>query len=303
MKRVLLLLQACLALSLPLFSQSKSDSLPAEKIKILTWNIYMLPKFITNTGKIERAEKIGEKLMTTDYDVIVFQEAFHKGARRKIRKDLEESYPYHAGPANLKAVSIKTNSGIWIFSKYPITHSKSIIFSSRSGIDAFSRKGALLVEVNVNGQLIQVIGTHLQNSGGPWIRHSQCVEVYHKLMKPLKKQGVPQVICGDFNINKDSTEAYQMMLQTLNAEDGELEGNQKHSYDRKNNDLHAEKGFRQDLIDYILIRNNGGKADCSKRKITPIKNRWHKDFQDLSDHYPIEAEIRFSNILDLSILR
>jgi endonuclease/exonuclease/phosphatase family metal-dependent hydrolase len=302
MKRKILLIQIFFLLhSSLLFSQSITESHPLEKLKILSWNIYMLPKFIKNSGKIKRAEKIGEMLDSLKYDVIVFQEAFHKGARKRIRKILSTTYPYQAGPANKKFLSLKTNSGLWIFSKHPIISSKSILYKSRSGIDAFSRKGAIMVELNVNGYKIQVAGTHLQNSGGNWIKRSQCVEFYNELIKPFRKQGIPQVICGDFNINRDSIENYKFMLQTLNAEDGELKGELKHSYDRKNNDLHVEEGNKQDLIDYILIRNNGGMINCLGRQIKPIRKRWHKNFKDLSDHYPLEAEIYFNNILNISV--
>jgi endonuclease/exonuclease/phosphatase family metal-dependent hydrolase len=301
MKRKILLIQIFFLLHSPLFSQSVTEPLPLEKIKIISWNIYMLPKFIKNSGKIKRAEKIGEILDSLNYDVIVFQEAFHKGARKKIRRNLAANYPYQAGPANRRFLSLKTNSGLWIFSKHPILSSKSILYKSRSGIDAFSRKGALMVELNVNGHRIQVAGTHLQNSGGNWIKQSQCVEFYNELIKPFRKQGIPQVICGDFNINRDSTENYTFMLQTLNAEDGELKGDLKHSYDRENNDLRAEKGSGQDLIDYILVRNNGGMIHCLGRQIKPIRKCWHKNFKDLSDHYSLEAEIYFNNILNLSV--
>ena len=301
MRKKILFAQIFLILHSPLFSQTILESRPLEKIKILSWNIYMLPKFIKNTGKVKRAEKIGEVLDSLDYDVIVFQEAFHKRARRKIRKSLREVYPYQAGPANCRLFSLKTNSGLWVFSKYPIVSSKSILYKSRSGIDAFSRKGAIMVELNVNGHSIQVAGTHLQNSGGNWIKKSQCVEFYNQLIKPYRKQGVPQIICGDFNITKDSTEDYTFMLQTLNAEDGELQGELKHSYDRKNNDLHVEEGNKQNLIDYILTRDNGGMINCLRRQIKPMQKRWHKNFKDLSDHYSIEAELYFNNVLNLSV--
>jgi endonuclease/exonuclease/phosphatase family metal-dependent hydrolase len=300
MKNRILIILVILTLASSAYSQDRRQPNALERIKVLTWNIYMLPKFIKNSGKMKRAKKIGEVLDSLDYDVIVFQEAFHKGARRKIRKNLEEHYPYQAGPANCKFISLKTNSGLWIFSKHPITNSKSIRFKIRSGIDAFSRKGAIVVELNVNGQHIQIAGTHLQNSGGNWIKHGQCVEFYNKLIKPLNKLGVPQIICGDFNINKDSAESYKFMLHTLQAEDGELKGDVKYTYDRKNNDLHVEEGINQDLIDYILIRNNGSMVNCSGRRITPIQKRWHKHCKDLSDHYSIEAEIYFNNVLDLS---
>jgi len=100
----------------------QSDRLPSppEKIKILSWNIYMLPSIVMVKGKADRAQAIGEVLRNSDYDVIVFQEAFQRRARKKILQQLKESFPYQTGPANQKLVSLKTNSGIWIFNNHPI---------------------------------------------------------------------------------------------------------------------------------------------------------------------------------------
>src|SRR3954469_17403901 len=129
-------------------SVAQSQSTGGEKIKVLSWNIYMLPG-VLGSGNALRAEAIGRVLSSGDYDVIVFQEAFDQKARRIISHLLKESYPYEVGPANKKFFSIKTNSGLWIFSRYPIHSSHSIVFKTRHGMDALSRKGALLAELDV----------------------------------------------------------------------------------------------------------------------------------------------------------
>jgi endonuclease/exonuclease/phosphatase family metal-dependent hydrolase len=284
-------------------SRSSSDSVSCcERIKILSWNIYMLPRFIKNSGKMERAEVIGKELLNKDYDVIVFQEAFHSGARKRIRNELEKKYYYSAGPANQKAFSFKTNSGIWIFSKFPIVASKSIIFENRCGIDAFSRKGALIVELNVHGKLIQIVGTHLQSSGFAWVKHSQCVELAERLINPFQKPGIPQIICGDFNIEKGSEYHYNKMLQMLDATDSELKGTKFFTFDELNNDLHDQVSPKQGLIDYILFKANKCKVNFLNKQVSVFQFPWHKRHNDLSDHYPLEAEILFDNTPSLSVL-
>lgn len=268
-------------------------SLLYRKLKVLSWNIYMLPAFL-GEGKVPRAEAIGQLLDSSDYDVIVFQEAFHQKARKKISRLLQPAFLFQAGPANRKLFSLKTNSGIWIFSKHPIRNTHAITFQTRHGVDALSRKGALMIELEVDGNVVQIIGTHLQNAGGDWIKHSQCVELYHKLLKKFQRQGVPQIICGDFNINRsDSSNSYRFMMQTLDATDGELTGNHRYSYDRQNNDLQVEQGTAQDLIDHIITRDNGGEIQVHHKEVRIFKWRWNSNHQDLSDHYAIEAEISF----------
>jgi endonuclease/exonuclease/phosphatase family metal-dependent hydrolase len=277
------------------FCQPMQSPPPPEKIKILSWNIYMLPGVVRVKGKGERADAIGGILKDSDYDVIVFQEAFQRKARKKIFRQLHEKYPYQSGPANQKLISYKTNSGLWIFSKHPIVSSESIIFKNKSGIDAFSRKGALIAEVNVNGSAVQIAGTHLQNSGHPWIRQSQCVEFYNRLLKPFHKEGVPQIVCGDFNINRKKEEEYNFMLQTLRATDGELVGALQFSYDRLQNDLHVEAGQSQDLIDYILVRDPSNQFVSTSREIKAIRKNWDSIHADLSDHFALEAELYFAH--------
>lgn len=276
------------------FAQPSLPPPPPEKIKILSWNIYLLPSIIKATGKAQRAALIGKTLKHSDYDVIVFQEAFQRKARKKIFDQLKEQFPYQAGPANQKLISYRTNSGLWIFSKHPIVATQSIVFKNRSGVDAFSRKGGLIAEISVHGTIIQVAATHLQNSGQPWVRQSQCVEFYQRLLKPFHREGVPQIICGDFNIHRQSEE-YNFMLQTLHAEDGELGGDIRWSYDRLSNDITSEPGTQQDLIDYILLKLNQPFLISATRQIRRIQNRWHEKHQDLSDHYALEAELYFSS--------
>jgi endonuclease/exonuclease/phosphatase family metal-dependent hydrolase len=276
------------------FCQSMQSPPPQEKIKILSWNIYMLPGIVKAKGKEERATAIGEKLKDSDYDIIVFQEAFQRKARKRIFSQLKEKFPYQTGPANQKLISCKTNSGICIFSKHPIVSSHSIIFKSKSGIDAFSRKGGLIADVMIDKTLIQIAGTHLQNSGQAWIRQSQCVEFYNRLLKPFYKEEVPQIVCGDFNINRQTEEEYSFMLQTLHVTDGELNGVQQHTYDRCQNDLHVEQGDQKDLIDYILIRDQENQLASTSRQIKMIRENWAPHHSDLSDHFALEAEIKFA---------
>lgn len=282
----------CIAYFLSSFWVVKAQT---STLKILSWNIYMLPRFIKNTGKIERAERIGQNLKESDYDVIVFQEAFHRGARRKIKAALEEKYPYMAGPANLQTFSLRTNSGLWILSKYPIEFSQEIKFKTKCGIDAFSRKGALMAQICVQGQKIQIIATHLQSSGESWLKESQCVEIANRITDYYKQDGVPQIICGDFNIEMASKSHYDNMLKILDAHDSEISGTHKFTFDRLNNDLNAEISKKQELIDYVLIRKNKSNVSFKEKLIKIFKHKWDDNHSDLSDHYAIEAQLEINH--------
>lgn len=293
MKALVLVLSSIFFAPVEALAQPDGIATAAKKIKILSWNIYMLPGFL-GTGKIPRAEAIGRLLASSDYDVIVFQEAFHGKARKTISRLLSPAFPFQAGPANQKGLSIKTNSGIWIFSKHPIDASYAIVYKTRHGIDAFSRKGALLAEIRIDGQPIQIIGTHLQNAGGDWLRYSQCVELHNRLLLPHERLDVPQIVCGDFNINRHRSESgYQYMLEVLGAVDGVARGGTHFSYDRAVNDLNTEPGTEQDLIDYVLLRYADQPRIAGERRIKTFQHSWAKKHRDLSDHFAVEAEIPF----------
>lgn len=275
------------------YGQQDSIPLRSQRMKILSWNIYMLPGFL-GCGKLERSEAIGKLLAKSEYDVIVFQEAFYGPARKRIHQLLKSVYPYQAGPANNNALSLRTNSGLWIFSRYPIIREFSIAYETRYGIDALSRKGALLVELDVKGQRVQVIGTHLQNAGNTWRKHSQCAELFHKVIKQFARPNVPQIICGDFNIDKyQASDEYSSVLATLQAKDSDLQ-EQVYSYDRLNNDLNVERGTTRELIDFIFIRSNAAQFSVKQKSIRIFKQAWHKNHNDLSDHYGVEAEFEFN---------
>ena len=272
---------------------------PKNELKILSWNIYMLPGmanfigYAVFSGKKKRAQAIVEELKKPDYDIIVFQEAFHKGARRKLKKGLVDLYPYMYGPANRRKIAIKTNSGIWIFSKIPLKELKVIDFKQCQGIDCWARKGALLVEGLWNGNPFQLIGTHLESGPQQYIRKSQYEEIYQYLLEPYQKTGVPQFICGDLNTNSADSVSYMDMLNTLKAENGELLGEIKVTIGGIANDMSTGGTTNQYEIDYILVRDNGTDIKSIKRKVSILQHPWSKKRKDLSDHYGVEAVIEF----------
>jgi len=164
--------------STTVFSKSNNNEL-----KILTWNIYMLPYCSLVHGNCKRARMIAGQLSGSDYDIIVFQEAFNMRARGILKRRLRKSFPNMYGPANMPLFSFRFNSGVWIVSKIPLVKIEEIEYEHRFGIDAMARKGAVMFEGNWNGQTFQLVGTHLQSDSPDSIRHGQCREMTNKLLK------------------------------------------------------------------------------------------------------------------------
>lgn len=260
-------------------------------LNILSWNIYMLPRFAKITGKRQRAHAIATQLALSDAHVVVFQEAFLGDARRIIRKGLQEVFPYAYGPAN-KKFSIRTNSGIWILSRMPLEVLGELAFSDCAGFDdCMARKGALLVRGEYAGKPFQVLGTHLQAGGPDSIRRQQIRELAG-LLQAQRRPQEPQIVAGDMNTAKADAENYPYMLRVLDAVDGRLDVEDVYRSRGWPNDM--RKGPRRHIIDFIFVRENGCRLGSVRRTIPEIRQRWHRRHQDLSDHPPIELRMEIA---------
>ncbi|MFN8286437.1 MAG: endonuclease/exonuclease/phosphatase family protein [Chitinophagales bacterium] len=268
----------------------QADSISeAADLKILSWNIYMLPPVVAKKGKRPRAHAIVEELKKGEFDVIVFQEAFLTAARQIIGEGLKEVYPYAYGPINRKP-GLKISGGVWVLSKMPMKPLSTIEFTDCATWDCMSRKGAVLLEGEWKGKTFQVLGTHLQADGYDIIRQKQMDDIYMNLLMPYKKDSVPQIVCGDMNTEQEMKEYYCSMLECLDAENGNLDGIETCSYNGVDNEI-AESvwGKKKTNLDYILLRRNNTKIKAVKRYISVLK----KGKKHLSDHYGVVCEVKF----------
>lgn len=267
-------------------------------IHILSWNIYMRPHSVTFDGQFRRAKAIGEVLKDENYDIILFQEAFGKTSRKRLRKALGGAFPYEIEPKN----NGKTvNSGLWILSKHKIEGSDFIFFSDCKVSDCQSSKGAVLFAIEIRGQLYHFINTHVQAEDGKqfaMVRAKQFAMIDSLLIKKVPKN-FPVFILGDLNTPFDSISDYQTMLQLLNASDGtvsvteatELSTQNPITWGCKNNDLikNKWKGHVQ-LLDYALQCETGYPFKL-RRELRTYTKKWSRKHKHLSDHYAISLTI------------
>ncbi|MBX7240612.1 MAG: sphingomyelin phosphodiesterase [Bacteroidia bacterium] len=288
-KLIAFILLAGFCFSFGLYSQN--DTVEGKtRLKILTWNIYMLPNLVKFTKKDERAKEIGELLKHSDYDVVVLQEAFRKKSKRIIRKALKKEYPYRIEPES-KSLSLKAGSGIWILSKVKMKKKKDLSFKYCSGIpDCMARKGATMVEGEKNGKRFHLIGTHLQAEDKyPQTRKRQFRQIMKEMVEPFSQKNIPLIIAGDLNVNKYDSLQYRDMLGILDAEDGVLEGEIQSTFSGMYKNPGSLK--RSEVLDYILLRKNGSKIFSMRRKAKWFKS--HANAYNLSDHLGVEMEIEF----------
>lgn len=284
-----LVLISLIGLGNPLWSHART--LPEGKpLRILSWNIFMLPRIVHDNSKCTRAEFIAEELKNSEYQVLVFQEAFLSEARRIIRKHLDGVFPHEYGPANEKG-GIKTSSGIWVLSKIPLRQLEEIKFAQCHGIaDCFARKGALLLEGEHEGQVFQVLGTHLQSTGPQATRQAQYKDM-RAMLDRHRRPEVPQIVCGDMNTSKSRKEDYQDMLQALDVEDGPLDIQVEGKEDVYPNDLRTWGNGKFEVIDYVFYRGNSRPAKKVTRTLCSIRKHWSKEHKDLSDHFAVDFAV------------
>ncbi|MDP4239985.1 MAG: sphingomyelin phosphodiesterase [Bacteroidota bacterium] len=270
----------------------ESLSTNPKSLKILSWNIYLLPYISLFNRNAERAEVIAAELRYSDYQIIVFQEVFSSKCRNILAKGLSQEFPFQYGPVNKCHLSLRTSSGLWVVSKIPLTLLDKVKFSLSDGLDIIAHKGAALYQGNFQGTNFQLLATHLQANNSQPIRVKQCREIKEHLLNKYFDPDIPQLICGDFNIDRDDLAHYQLMLRTLEAHDGEISGDVKYTYDEIGNTLMRKAMGKRRVFDYILVRNEQRIVHI-ERKVQTFYTRIGRELSHLSDHYAMEADIRF----------
>ena len=75
-----------------------------DTIKIVSWNIKMVPKVLglftksARKKQKDRAPRIIQYLNNTDFDIVILQELFDQSITKKFSKDLRTNYPYILSP-------------------------------------------------------------------------------------------------------------------------------------------------------------------------------------------------------------
>ena len=263
-------------------------------LKIMSWNIYMLPHYWIHTGQLARAKEIVEVLKNENVDVIVFEEAFDSQSRKIIRAGLKDYFSYESGDPGRNRFW-KSNSGVWILSKVPINVLKQIFFKKAAGADRLACKGAILLRAEKQNVCFQIVGTHLQSELAKKnvqnIRNSQYEQIKTELLEPFSQEYIPQFVVGDFNTMRSDSTSYKQMISTLHATQCNMVGNINYSFDYNQNDLIKGTEEKPQLIDYILYKVTPGMEVTGNMWVKIFKKKWNIRHKDLSDHFAITSVI------------
>lgn len=262
----------------------------AYEFKVLSWNVYMLPKPIKKSLQNTRTKVIAEQLKNTDYDLIFMQEAFTNSFRNTVRRAMKATHPY---TYYLKLPSFPYpifGSGLFVVSKFPLKLIDHVYFRNCTSADCLASKGAAMMELTMpDGQKVQMVNTHLQaiESAGA-IRLKQLGQIHSMTMK-RRQRGVPQFLIGDLNIDVKEPQ-FQMGLALMGMQHAELTGPILWTSGRSNPCYKTGSGH--EWIDHMWFDQYSG-ISASEMRVRSFDFDYNGKSCPSSDHHAVEAEFYF----------
>ena len=306
----------------------------------MTYNIQQLgyPNWLANHFEKQRLALIPETIeaLSKRPDVLVLQEVFTEHSFKFLVDMLTEVYPYHTQVAgedcqdprwnsisgDCVASFIKGNSGLLIFSRWPIQQQHAYVFNAvrvSKSFDFLARKGVVYAEIKIehgNSKqrleplTLHVFGTHLQASTAEHdIRLLQLDEMRRFIdgFEISTQQAV--ILAGDFNISSTNQSRFNDLLAHSVAKVTLAQGGVGSMSDSTNGYRRLLAGADSEVnadttLDYVLYRtdhlqpvNNPTLQVIDFKSTTPwLGTRLFKadvELADLSDHYPAIIEFEF----------
>jgi endonuclease/exonuclease/phosphatase family metal-dependent hydrolase len=275
----------------PVQKAAPSEAKAEAPLKVLTWNIQMLPSlfgtWVAQLDKMQhlRAALIVDYLKGQDYDVVCLQEAFDPLCVKQLVDGLAPTYPYVVLP-RYGGRLWQQSSGVLFLSRVPVKHVAHVVFHTGAGVERFAAKGCTLVEGVKDGFLFQVAGTHFQ-TGRDRFRMADSRMSAEDLLKTHRRDKVPQFFVGDFNIKKD-TPQYVQLLKDTGMVEFPIDDPRPYTSDSNNSWKRGRQKLAQ--IDHVLLDPRGTETTISVQHIQRAKHEYKDKTIDLSDHYGVIAE-------------
>lgn len=277
----------------------------AREIKIINWNVYLLPKIAKNTAQDERVQLIADYLLNSseDFDIITLQEVFTKNGYKTLVETLKDKYPYHTGSPIRKWFK-PVNSGLLILSKYPIKETSFYMYSGMAHADRFSSKGVLATTIEIQeGYYAQVATTHLQaQSGAKYerIRETEYKYIKKEVIEGFKVSSMPMILTGDFNIDKHYPSEYEKFINFMGLETPSFSSDEQFTVNSKTNTLvepSKDRPLIQEVLDYtFLLEGEYNEQILDSYILRPKGDYIYQDQTitagSLSDHFPVITIIK-----------
>ncbi|GMF24153.1 unnamed protein product [Phytophthora lilii] len=277
----------------------------------------------------QRASAIPRCLASLDVDVVLFCEAFCSTAREKLVSGMKsQGFIYETkvvGDASLLGSKKAIDGGCFAMSKYPLGGCEEITFGNvASGEDRYADKGVIYFQVRIPVssrlgcdviQNVHVVGTHLQAWETPVAvatRNCQITLIREFVDSLHLPKDDPVIFAGDLNVNKHANGAqspegeYTTMLDLLDVHEPELSAKSPiYSFDPHTNSLAVDgpsSGGITERLDYIMLERSHRQPIAASTEVVQLKATRHwapprgvldEVLVDLSDHYPVVADLHF----------
>ncbi|OQR91652.1 hypothetical protein THRCLA_08919, partial [Thraustotheca clavata] len=291
-------------------------------VSVAVYNVWFLPPIATSLFnvspfKARRAYAIPNaflQAMDRLPDAMIFCEAFDSSAREILMSEMKRlGYLYETRVAGqMRGIKV-LSSGVFAMSRFPIEHYDELLFGSASiGDDKAADKGAVYFQMKKGGEVIHIVGTHLQAWESEGAIASRKIQL--KMIKDwiTRKKISPRdivIYAGDFNIDKELGQPTEFndMIKILNAFDPAVDPESSpFSFDPETNVLASKgvsSGGRKERLDYVMCSNGHRKPYSAVSRILALKdaegfidhnyNDGKSEVFDLSDHYPVLSEYQF----------
>ncbi|MFT6407444.1 MAG: phospholipase C [Arenicella sp.] len=300
----------------------------------MSYNIQQLgySNWVGNHFEKQRLELIPEtiKALAKRPDVLILQEVFTEYSFAFLVDKMSDAYPYHTQVAgenckdrrwdsvtvNCQASLIKGNSGLLVFSRWPIEQQHAYVFNAvrvSKTFDFLARKGVVYAKIQVEREqpmVLHVFGTHLQASAKEHdIRLLQLDEMRSFIDGFQIPADQPVILAGDFNISSTDQSGFNDMLAHAVSKVTMPEGGIGSISDSTNGYRRLLAGADSKVgpeltLDYVLFRSDHRQPLKSPAlQVIDLKSKtpwlgtrlFHPDVElyDLSDHYPTMIEFEF----------
>ena len=264
----------------------------ASELKLLSWNIFMLPKPIKNSLQKVRSEVIANQLRGSDYDLMFFQEAFTKSFRNKLNSKLGKDFPYTYYLRSDGKIKHVFGSGLFIMSRYPFKVLDKVYFKECTEFDCYASKGSVLIETTLpSGKVLQFAPTHLQSTESNGSMRISQLQQMKQMLEKHERSGVAQIIMGDLNIDVVEPE-FEQGLEVMEMDYTPLVGPIK-STNARLTDCYKSPGKNVEWIDHFWI-NKETPLDRSSMRVRDLEFQYKGKTCPSSDHHAVEAIFSFN---------
>jgi endonuclease/exonuclease/phosphatase family metal-dependent hydrolase len=257
-----------------------SSAQAKDTIKILSYNVFGMPKYITLTNSPKRMEEISKKV--NEYDIIGFQEIWINKYYNTLKSASNHKYKfYHNEPYDEFYWYKIGGAGLATFTDLNVIGFKNDYFRSCWGylnncLDCLATKGFTILRIELGGALVDVYNVHLE--AGSTFQDTKVIEKQiDTLIKTINtiSKGMPVIFIGDTNLNPGYLYR-ELLFDTLLKE-------------TKLMDTCKGKNCVYN-IDKILIR---GTSELSFEVVAWEKQEWIGSDGELSDHRPMYVELKY----------